>query len=461
MKKWDYNSCYAAAKSCKTKAEFINTGSAYVIAKRNGWLKDYVWLESSRKPTGYWDSFDNCFEEAKKYKTISEFQNGCSAAYISASKNGWLDTWFERKQKPNGYWNSYENCYEEAKKYQYREEFRRGNSWAYKCAKKNGWLDDYTWFERKIMPNGYWGKERCYNEALKYKSRTEFGDNSPGAYHAAKTNGWIEDYTWFSKPIHDKDTYCVYVYEHAKTNTVYVGITFHIKQRHFEHKNGKLKNGVRHYDTVAKYFRSIGEKLPEPRIIRDKLTAEQAQYFEDYYINYYRESGITVLNAIKAGSLGGTVVVWTKEACHNEAKKYKSRIAFARKNPAAYSAAWKSGWLQDYTWFERPKNPNKKWDYETCFQEAKKYKTKKEFHDGSAGAYAIAWKNGWLSEYDWFEKKLKWNRETCYQEALKYNCRKEFSDNSESAYKVALQNGWLNDYTWFNPPATWRKNNKD
>lgn len=32
-----------------------------------------------------------CREEAKKYRTKSEFKNGCKTAYNVALKNGWLD----------------------------------------------------------------------------------------------------------------------------------------------------------------------------------------------------------------------------------------------------------------------------------------------------------------------------------------------------------------------------------
>lgn len=83
----------------------------------------------------------------------------------------------------------------------------------------------------------------------------------------------------------------------------------------------------------------------------------------------------------------------------------------------------------------------------------KKYKAKSEFAKRSGGAYNLARKNGWLNDYTWFktpEIKRKWNRETCRNEAKKYNSRSEFAKNSRVAYQVARKNGWLGDYTWFN-----------
>lgn len=51
-----------------------------------------------RKPRGYWD-YKTCYEEAKKYKRISDFQKKSRGAYCSARENGWLKDyiWFNNK----------------------------------------------------------------------------------------------------------------------------------------------------------------------------------------------------------------------------------------------------------------------------------------------------------------------------------------------------------------------------
>ena len=85
-RKWTYEACLLEAKKYKTKAEFLRScGSAYKIAYRNGWLNDYDWFTLDRHPAGYWDSYDHCYEEAKKYKTISAFQKNAGRAYIVMS----------------------------------------------------------------------------------------------------------------------------------------------------------------------------------------------------------------------------------------------------------------------------------------------------------------------------------------------------------------------------------------
>jgi hypothetical protein len=61
----------------------------------------------------------------------------------------------------------------------------------------------------------------------------------------------------------------------------------------------------------------------------------------------------------------------------------------------AYNIARKNGWLDSYTWFSISKT-TKKWTYETCYNEAKKYTTRNEFKKGCESAYTVARKNGWL-----------------------------------------------------------------
>ena len=102
------------------------------------------------------------------------------------------------KAKPNRYWDNYERCYEEAKKYKTRTEFQyaKGASRAYKYSVKNGWIDSFTWMSPKQKPNGYWTKERCILESKKYQMKKEFRNQSPSAYTISKRNGWYKDFTW-------------------------------------------------------------------------------------------------------------------------------------------------------------------------------------------------------------------------------------------------------------------------
>ena len=90
---------------------------------------------------------------------------------------------------------------------------------------------------------------------------------------------------------------------------------------------------------------------------------------------------------------------------------------------------------------------NKIWTYEKCYEEAKKYFSKKEFRKGNCSAYEAALRNNWLKDYDWFiNGKITWTKEKCKEEASKYSSRKKFQKGSGGAYNVAWRNKWLDEF---------------
>lgn len=157
---------------------------------------------SKEKPNGYWNNYDRCYNEAKKYSTITDFAKGSGGAHHRAKANGWIRdyTWFadgiKRAAESRVKWN-YETCYELAKQCSQKSEMKILNQRAYAVALQNGWFKDYTWLSRASHKKGYWTKEKCMEEAKKYTTRTEFQDKSPSAYSKAQKEKWLDDYTWF------------------------------------------------------------------------------------------------------------------------------------------------------------------------------------------------------------------------------------------------------------------------
>ena len=240
-----------------------------------------------------------------------------------------------------------DKCYETALLYQDIGTFAKECQVAYVIAHRNGWLEDYTWLDRKKMPNDYWTKERVMQEARKYTSSGEFNCANPQAYSAACRRGWTKEFTWFIKP-----------------------------------KNAKR---------------------------------------------------------------------WNYNTCFIEAQKYTSRMDFRINSIPAYTKARDNGWLEEYTWLEKHINP---YNHEACLLEAKKYQYFNDFRAESHEYYMVARNRGWLREYTWLIKEpiepynKKWNYDTCYAEAKKYKTRSEFNKKGGGAYDVARRNGWLADYTW-------------
>ena len=305
--------------------------------------------KTNQNPRGYWTE-ERAREEAMKYNTQSEFRKGNSSASSIARRKGWINTydWFSNTKKPNGYWTE-ERVREEALKYKSKSEFQKGCPSAYSIAYKQGWLDTYNWFETP-KPYIYWTEERVREEAMKYKTKGEFKKGSATAYGVARKNGWLDTYDWFDSPLRPKG-------------------------------------------------------------------------------------------------------YWTEERVCEEAMKYKSKIEFQKGCPSAHSVACKQGWLDNYDWFSNTKKPNGYWTEERVREEALKYKTIYEFIEKNNGAYVTACKYGWIDSYSWLEHQRKpngyWTEETIRQEALKYKTRSEFREKCAGAYQVALKNGWIETYDWF------------
>ena len=358
--------------------------------------------------------------------------------------------------KKNTIW-TYDSCFNEARKYSYRGEFEKACPGAYNVARVNNWLDSYDWLKNKTKPTGYWTKQRCEEESHKYQSRTEFMRGSSTAYATASKHGWIEKFTWLLDKRLDiikGKIDSVYVYVFEDTKTAYVGRTLIRRQKKRDKEHiFNLDN-----DNVARYAKIHHIPVPPMQILETNLTLEEGLDREDYWRKWYEQQGYKMLNrlatGIGKGSLGGiSHGKWNRKTCYIEAMKYKSASEFGKANGSAYDAARRNGWIKDYTWFDILWEP--KWNEESCYQEAKKYKTRGAFQKGAHGAYVKALEKGWLDVYTWLRSRQTkpagyWdNYEHCYEEAKKYKSRRRFLKGCSGAYNKALKNGWLEDYTWF------------
>lgn len=54
-----------------------------------------------------------------------------------------------------------------------------------------------------VKPSGYWTKEKCVQEYLKFKNKTDFKKNCLNAYAAASKNGWLHE-IYHEYPLNDK-----------------------------------------------------------------------------------------------------------------------------------------------------------------------------------------------------------------------------------------------------------------
>lgn len=302
---------------------------------------------------------EKCFNEAKKYKTRSEFQRNASQAYHLSIANNWIDNmvWLPKTQNvPNKYWNDKNNVIREAKKYKTRGEFRNKSCGAYRAAIKYGYIDEFTWLSRKKnVPNGHWqNKENVINEARKYKNRWEFQKNSAGAYQSASLHNWLDEIDWFEKPKERKP------------------------RGHWQNKENVI----------------------------------------------------------------------------NESKKYKTRSEFKFLSQRAYESARKNKWLDEMTWLnnDNGKHPKGYWKNEkNIMHEAKKYSNKEEFKRKNLTAFLMSYKYGFNEKMDWMVKQKQhkngyWTYKHIEEEAIKYKTKTDFFKGNQVAYKKALKMGIINDF---------------
>lgn len=241
---WNYERCYEEAMKCKTLVEFKKEHhTAYSIAVKHKWLEHYYWLERIHKPHNYW-SYENCYNYALKCKTLNEFRTLYASAERAARKNGWIKdyVWFERsinvfEDKVD---NVYAYVFNDLKSVyigrtinlKERDENHHKYGSVFNFAKENG-LDvpnqtlletNITLVEGLIYENLYeeqyksdgwnilnkaktglhsgslgtigkhkWSKKKCFEAAAKCKGRGEFHDKYYRAWKESVKNNWIDE----------------------------------------------------------------------------------------------------------------------------------------------------------------------------------------------------------------------------------------------------------------------------
>lgn len=192
---WNKNNCLIEAKKYETRGEFREkSNGAYISAWNNIWLDEICTHMINGRIKLY---LNYCRELALKCETRSEFKKRYNPAYKISCKNKWLDEICSHMleiQKPNGYWN-FKKCYEEALKYDTLSDFIKFSGRAYKVSLNSKWVDEIcNHMVRKIIPYSYWNYENCKNISLNCKNITEFRKKSDGVYMYSLNNKLLDEF---------------------------------------------------------------------------------------------------------------------------------------------------------------------------------------------------------------------------------------------------------------------------
>ena len=180
--------------------------SAYNSAFRKGTLpeicKQFGWYYKSDKNKnntlylGIYITKRYCYIDAIKYETEKKWKEDSISIYNLALINDWVDYCVKKiisnqksGRKPNGYWDK-EHCMEDSIRFHSTKEWNKNSSGSYNSAKKNGWYEECK-SNMVIQFKHKWTKEKCLKEAKKYRTTTEWVKHSKPSYQAAHRNGWL------------------------------------------------------------------------------------------------------------------------------------------------------------------------------------------------------------------------------------------------------------------------------
>jgi hypothetical protein len=184
-------------------------------------------------------------------------------------------------------------------KYTNEKEWRLGSAASLQVARKNKWYDECTKHMFLKTKKNYWTLERCKEDALKYKSRSEWSNNSAGAYHSSKKNGWYKECT--------------------------------IHMEYMVRPNGTwtkelLINEARKWKNL-KDWRELGEGMSRAKPLGCYDESISHMIYKTKPIGYWNQ----------------------KENVLAEALKYKSKVEWQAKSNGSMKSARKNGWLDECT----------------------------------------------------------------------------------------------------------------
>lgn len=283
------------------------------------------------------------------------------------------------------------------KTYTKRGELQKNNFHYYYILKKNNLLDEVIPLKHQLLTY-----EICYNMAKQYEYYSDFRINANKYYCKSIGKGWIKDYTWLRKGYYDMEAkiHIVYVYEFPKMKCAYVGRTMRPSIRKMQHQKD-FNDSV--YKFVAEHSLTFNDV--EYKVIKDNLTAKESQYYEKFYVDEYTNKSWNLINKAKAGSLGGTTIIWDYDACYYEALKYKSETEFRHNSLTAYEKARKMGWSKNYHWLEKY-TPYVCYSYEECYQIALGCKNKNDFSRRFPSQYRYSKMQGFITDFKWLFSKI-------------------------------------------------------
>jgi hypothetical protein len=344
------------------------------------------------------------------FKNLAEFKKHDPEGYLFAQKQeliGKLCLLFNwtliNGYKPDGYW-TYHNCYNDASQHNLLEEWQNKSNRAYTAAKRKGFFNkictELGWEVKEYKPNGYWTKARVSEQALRFNTRWEWQKKHQSSYNVAKLNGWLDE------------------------------LCGHMKPMKMSHSKSDCKQDALHYNNRGEWAKQSHKTYNCARIH-----------------GWLDECCIHMIKLEKPLKIKKTRKVYIKDEIGQISKQYKTRKDWRENNNSSYQWAKRKGWLKDFTTHMiRPVKP-KKHTKEKCLKAALNFERPTIWKIKDLQTYRAAYQNGWLKECCVHMKNKQFKSShteiDCFNNARQFKSKKEWERSHRSSYRKACKMGWI------------------
>jgi hypothetical protein len=388
--------------------------SDYIYSQKNNLLKEVKEHYGLEHKVSSKYTFDDVLNDAKKYKTYSDWSTTSRAIYDFSRKRGWLpEIKKELNYIPQERKHTLESIIESAKRFGSYQEWRINSPTEYQIAKINGWFDEIKnaiGYVKTDLSNTRVGKGKLTLESIiestnNYDSYTEWRIKNEAKYKRAIAEGWLDK----------------------------------IKELFQYEKRGRK-------DTLE----SIIEKVKE--------YPSYTEWMKDDILTYQLATKRGWLTDIK-NAIGykyqGKESKYTLQSVIENAKKYDSYLEWRENNKNEYQIAREKGWLNEIKNAigyvrHRHQNIESKYNLESVIENVKKYPSLKEWRENNKSQYVIAQRKGWLPEIKnaigyKLKEKTKKPLDLIIEKALSHKYYAEWIENNPNDFIKAHEKGWLND----------------
>jgi very-short-patch-repair endonuclease len=436
---WTKERVLEDARRFPYQAQWVKGGpKSYSVAKKNGWVQEACkHMTSPKVQMGHWTP-DALKSDAQKYLTRAEWKRKSPSAYATACRLDLLGqccSHMEQVRKPVGYWTE-EKRRDSAQRFSTVQSWSLGDPPAYDAAKRGGWVDVVTAHMHQVFSHGehtiYLFLKQNDIEFVHQKRFDGLKDKAPLPFD-------------FFLPEYD------------------LVIEYHGRQ-HFETSKSSMFRkelaAIQRRDAIKEefakqngfgYLQVSAQKVDEIEAAVSTRLQEIAAS-RGWLLQLSRRD-LTFEERRKVASLG----VWTKDAVLDDARRFSSLTEWSRSGTAALQVAYRNGWVAEATaHMIATQKPKGYWSKDRVLEDAKRFGSKMQWFASSPSAYATAQAKGWLGDATEHMTRPSpaprypkgyWTKERVLDDARKYKTPKDWRASSRLAYRHAAEKGWFGEAT--------------